>query len=188
MTRLVQTNIAIIFLMLALPSKSQDSLVFFRDLRFTSTFEQQAFHNVTRGEYDPFSLMMADGALLSDEQVSSARTEFYALLDNMNTPKFQSKSQEQRTKTAAKAVNSKYFKKYDPNSRFEDLIHRGEYSEVSGSGLYSLALDHLKIPYNIQEAPNNVFVLACPGSKQIMLESTVVSLVMTSYDPTFKKA
>jgi tetratricopeptide (TPR) repeat protein len=188
MTRLAHITFAAIMVLLAHRARSQDSLVFLRDIRFISPFEREAFYNYTvRRENDAFSLLIADGSLLTDDQVSSARKTFYALLDEMNTPKFQSKTQELRTKTVAKALFSKYFKKYLANSRFEELIHRGEYSEVSGSGLYSLALDYLRIPYNIQEAPNNVFVLACPGSKQIMLESTIISLVMTSYDQTFKK-
>lgn len=184
----VRVCCAVILLALAHPSRSQDSLVLFRDIRFSSPGEQDAFYDYTlRGGSDAFSLLIANGSLLTEEQAKSAREAFYSFLDEINTPKFQGKTQEQRTKAVAKALSSKYFKKYTPNSRFEDLIHRGEYAEVSGSALYSLALDYLKIPYNIQEAPNNVFVLACPGSKQIMLESTVASLVMTTYDQNFKK-
>jgi tetratricopeptide (TPR) repeat protein len=189
MARPLRISFVAILLLLALHAKSQDSLVFFRDLRFSSSFERDAFYNYTiRRENDAFSLLLADGALLTDEQAASAKTDFYALLDKMNTPKFQGKSQEQRTKAVAKTLFSKYFKKYQAESRFEDLIHRGEYAEVSGSGLYALALDYLKIPYNIQEAPNNVFVLACPGSKQIMLESTVTSMLFITYDQAFKKS
>src|SRR4051812_11675070 len=113
MTRLAHITFAAIMVLLAHRARSQDSLVFLRDIRFISPFEREAFYNYTvRRENDAFSLLIADGSLLTDDQVSSARKTFYALLDEMNTPKFQSKTQELRTKTVAKALFSKYFKKY----------------------------------------------------------------------------
>jgi tetratricopeptide (TPR) repeat protein len=167
---------------------AQDSLVYLRDLRFNSAFEEDAIRkNIALKENDPFGLLMANGSLLNEEQIARAKTDLYGYLKNLNTAKFAGKKSEVRAKAMVKGIQEKYLKKYQAGSKFEDIFHGGNFSEVSGTALYCLGFEYLEIPYEIKEDANNTYVVACPGPKQIMVESTFQALTFTTFDGNFKK-
>lgn len=65
-----------------------------------------------------------------------------------------------------------FLKDYTQVVPFHLLFSSGEYNCVTASALYCLALDHLKIPYKVQEQPDHVFLLVEENGERALLEST----------------
>lgn len=177
-----------VFFVGTITANCQDSLVYFRDLKFNSSFERDAIFSYTvTKDGDAFKLMVSNGALLNDEQITKARADFYSLLDKINTGKFSNKKPEQKAKLVTAAIQKRYLLKYQPGSTFEDVLYNGNFSEVSGTATYCLAYEYLGIPYDIKDENSNTFVLACPGPKQLMVESTFQGISFRTFDNSFKK-
>jgi tetratricopeptide (TPR) repeat protein len=183
------TRCCILLLITAtLASQAQDSLIYRNDLTFTSPFEKSAFANFARASNsDFFSLCIANGSLLNDNQISSSHDLFYNYLATLKTEKILTKKDDKKIKLIVSAIQDRYLKKYVAGSRFEDIFYNGNFSEISGTALYCLAFEYFGIPYEIKEETANVYVIAYPQSEKIQIESTVASIVFTTFDEVFQR-
>lgn len=169
-------------------TKAQDSLVYKGDLTFGSPFEKEAFALFTKGaSSDLFDLFIANGSLLTENQISEARKRFYGYLESLKDEKFTTRKPDKKVKLIVNAIQSRYLIKYVAGSRFEDIFYNGNFSELSGTALYCLAFEHYQIPYEIKEDVGNVYVIAYPQTEKIMIESTTSAIIFSSFDENFKK-
>ena len=72
-----------------------------------------------------------------------------------------------------KKVHDRLFRLYDENPVFMDIFRGGRYNCVTASAVYAYLFERLDIPYAIRELPTHVYVIAYPGTYDIMVESTV---------------
>lgn len=79
---------------------------------------------------------------------------------------------EKRLKQLFQMVHATFLKKYEEKAVFSQLFNTGEYQCVGASILYAYILEYYKIPYQIKETPTHVYVVAYPGSYNILFETT----------------
>lgn len=89
-----------------------------------------------------------------------------------NLKSYENLSNAKKIKKIYNDTQSKYLKYYSLYSFFPDISKKGQFNCVSGSALYAVILDELKIPYQIIEIPNHVYLVAYPGLNDIAIEST----------------
>jgi len=147
-----------------------DSLVVFKDLTFQSEFEKQTFEGIQQRKVDPFYLMMAAGNVLTDSKITESHDRFYDFVTFIGSESA-GKKNEKRVKYLHDQISSKYFKKYEIRSQFEELFHNGYYSGLSASALYGLAFSKLDIPYALKEDQTQVYLIVYPEGERIVLKS-----------------
>jgi tetratricopeptide (TPR) repeat protein len=163
----------IVVSLLSIPSFSQDSLVSFKDLKFQSSFEEQAFRQMTEKHFDMFSLFMANGGLLTESKINERRTQFYSYIEELAYQKLAGKKVDKRIKPVYDALHKRFLTKYEEKNSFEEIFYNGYYNCVSASALYALAFDKMQIPYAIKEEPTHVYLVAYPGAEQVVLQTTL---------------
>ncbi len=135
-------------------------------LVFDTDFEYEAFK-----EKDNFKLLLA-----IDPEVDSSDIAKHKKYIEELAALFQAK----RSKWGDEFVLEKLFYKihrknlkwYDNYVTLNQLLEYGEYDCLTGTALYALILDELKIPYTIQEFDFHVLTIVHLPSKDIILEST----------------
>lgn len=167
---------------------AQDSLVFQKELTFSSFFEKESIKNFSQGtSTDLFYLFMANGALLTENQIREAHSRFYDFLKSLADEKFEAKKSDKKVKALVSAIETRYLKKYVNSSRFEEVFLNGNFSEISGTALYCLAFEFFNIPYQIKEDVSNVYVIALPQTSNIVIESTTTAIIFSTFDEAFQK-
>lgn len=83
-----------------------------------------------------------------------------------------SQKPEKRLKQLFQMVHAKFLSKYEETASFDRLFSSGEYQCVGASILYAYVLEKYQVPYEIKELPTHVYVVAYPGSYNILLETT----------------
>jgi hypothetical protein len=157
---------------LALSANPGDSIVTFRDLRFTGDAEKEAFTQLARKgqQADLLALLMRDyaGENYSLNAASRKINEFVEALRN----RIDGLDEKKQVKILFNEVHRHFFQVYSLHNSFADVFRKGEYNCLSGTTLYAMVLEKLKIPYHVIEAPRHVYVLAYPNTHKIVLEST----------------
>lgn len=69
-------------------------------------------------------------------------------------------------------VHKKKLKWYKNYVSLGDIFTTGKYDCVTGTALYAMIFDQLKIPYMIYEFDYHTFLIASAGEKKILIEST----------------
>lgn len=164
-----------------------DSLVVLKDLTYHSEFEKQAFEGLWQRKADPFSLLMASGGVLTDSKIAENRERFNDFITFIGNESV-SKKNDKRIKYLHDNISSKYFKKYEVKSLFEEIFHNGYYNGASASALYAFAFDQLKIPYAIKEDQTQVYLIAYPEGERIVLKSVPELGGYFALSDEFKKA
>lgn len=77
-----------------------------------------------------------------------------------------------KIKEIHKAIHATFLKKYEAISDFNRIFELGEYNCLSATALLALTLEEFDIPYNIQELPTHVYIIAYPSTKGITVEMT----------------
>lgn len=79
---------------------------------------------------------------------------------------------EKRLKQLFQMIHATFLKRYEEKASFDQLFTTGEYQCAGASILYAYILDKFQVPYEIKELPTHVYVVAYPGSYNILLETT----------------
>lgn len=162
---------------------SQDTLVYFRELSFSSTEEKTAFDQFfNKNEKDYFLLFSQAG----NSPSSSSKEKFYTYLNKMGYEKMAEKKPDKRVKYVYENVHNAFLSKYEAKTLFSDLFVNGNYNCVSATALYCMAFDYFKIPYVIKEKPNHVYPVAYPESQQVIVETTNPMVGSFAFNDQFK--
>jgi hypothetical protein len=97
--------------------------------------------------------------------------DFYIFLDLINAST-SNKREDKRVKVIYKKIHEKYFKKYINSPDFHEIFTINAYNCVTSTALYAIAFDYLKIPYEIKETPNHVYLVVFPKTYRVIFEST----------------
>lgn len=161
------------FIILVTATFCQDSLVLYKEITFSSPFEKKSFDNhFIQGKTDLFDLLMANGSLLNESRIASSKEGFYGHLDNIGFEKMATRKNDKQVKFVYDNIHKKFLQKYEERNKYEEIFYNGFYNCVSASALYALAFERLKIPYAIKEKPTHVYLIAYPGTDNIMVETT----------------
>ncbi|HYG19772.1 MAG TPA: hypothetical protein VD816_12630 [Ohtaekwangia sp.] len=177
---------SLILLCVSFELLSQDSLVRFKELTFSSPFEKRTFERFRKKEVDLFSLFMANGNLLSDEKITAQRARFYDYVRGTGYDKTAGKKNDKRIKLVYDKLHGEFLSKYIEKNRFEEVFYNGNFNCVSATALYALAFEELKIPYTIKEQPSHVYLVAWPRDEQIVLQTTTPAGGYTAISNEFK--
>lgn len=140
-------------------------------LIYTTAFEKRQVEAALReGKPDLVSLFSALTSDSASAQTYAARIErFYTRvqpqLAMLRSPK-------QKAKYIFKEVHANFFKQYEENVMFYKIFDNGIYNCVTASMLYAIVLDHYQIPYEIKEKPTHIYLVALPGTENILFETT----------------
>ncbi|MCB9194590.1 MAG: hypothetical protein H6598_00015 [Flavobacteriales bacterium] len=144
-----------------------------KELRFSSSSEEELFINLSnKTDRDFLSYFYEIGSNIGDKdkiefktRVKTICSKFYDLNEN-------DKNFEKQLLKCFQTVHSEFLLKYDREADFNAILAIGEYNCLSGTALYALILDELKIPYHILEGDHHIYLMVSPDKHEILLEST----------------
>lgn len=156
-----------------------DSLVRFSDLTFHSDFEEKAFNNFVFNNIDTLDLFLAINENVGEKDAEWRREIFLSIFHQLEQKKIYKKKIAQKIRLTYSNVHSRFLRKYSDNEYFPEIFQSGMYNCVSASILYALVFDGIDIPYKVKASSNHVYLVANPGSKSVVIETT---------NPGFEKA
>lgn len=176
------------FILLSSVALGQDSLVRFRDLKYTTDFEKKAFREWFK---EKNNAALLDLLLSTSDNPLGVQGNARERIDQITTrlaaeasPK---KKPEKYVKTVYDQVHANFLKKYELVNRFPEIFQNGNYNCVTATALYALVFDKLKIPYSIQEKPTHVFLIAYPNQNNILVETTAPLFGYLTFDTRYKQ-
>lgn len=164
-----------------------DSIVVLSDLKYQSNFEKVALQNFVTLQKDTFNLMMAIDENMTENKSKEQYKKYSEIFNELSLKKIETKSLTTKIKMSYKAVHDRFLIKYSENEFFPTTMESGEYNCVSASILYAMIFDHLKIPYKVMASTNHVYLVANPGSKSMVIETTNPGLENTFFTGDFKQ-
>lgn len=135
---------------------------------FSQTAELQLFTNYN--DANAFELLyLIDNEAATD--TTKHKKAFYAFLANLDK-KLPRRNSKRTARIIYEQIHENYFTKYVDNPIFSDIFKNSNYNCVTATALYALALEYLKIPYEIRELPSHVYLIAFPKTEKIVFETT----------------
>ncbi|MEO7991933.1 MAG: hypothetical protein ABI663_20445 [Chryseolinea sp.] len=147
------------------PLKAYDTLL------YRNAFEASRLKEALDGNNVDFVsvFLSIDSDSMTYERSREKLNTFYNLLD----PKLAiTKSPKQKAKLIFKEVHGHFFNQYEESVLFSRAFKDGFYNCVSASMLYAVILKHYEIPFEIKEKPTHVYLVAYPGTENILFETT----------------
>jgi tetratricopeptide (TPR) repeat protein len=179
----------LVILLLLVKNGSSQDIVSFHDIVFKSEFEKKIFDDhFNHKKSDYFLLFMAGGDLLTESSIQKSKEKFYQHLEAIGKEKLDQKKNDKKIKQVYEDLHKTFLSKYEERNQFENIFHNGSFNCVSSSALFSLAFEHFRIPYSIKEKPTHVYLLAYPGSEQIIVETTSPVRGYNTVSDAFKQA
>lgn len=182
-----KTFLFVLFLFIqfnALLAVNSDSLVTFKDLIFKSKDEYNAFYNcnhpLTYSEL--VSLFILPDDSINYSIIESRLIEFTTPLSS----KIASKSEQEKVSIIKENVAAIFLKKYLPNTPFTALFETGTYNSVSSMALFSLVFSKLKIPYQLVEDSNKIYLKVYPQTANISLQGNFNEHTSFEYSEHYK--
>jgi len=142
-------------------------------LHFFSDHEKKFFYNALKennNEY--FSLFMSIDSAYQRKSMVMDSNYFYSHLSTLRAIPKPTKKFSKYLKPIYDDLHSKFLRKYMLENSFSNVFTKGEYNCVSAVILYGITLSALQIPYEIKETPTHVYIVAKPGTEQIVIETT----------------
>lgn len=174
---------------ISVQSMAQDSLVYFNELKYHSTFEKEVFRDYFKNNKQNYlALLLATVPKVDRAQYTSYEKRYREQVEAINTDKLSKKRVEKKIKSIYEEVHQRFLRKYEAQNSMNAIFTNGSYNCVSASALYSLVFEDLNIPYSIQEKPTHVYVLAYPKSERILVESTDPKGGFIPLDDKYKRA
>ncbi len=156
-----------------------DSLVLFSDLKYHSEFEKSAVTNFFEAKKDTFKLFLAIDEEMTFEKANGHYKTYLRVYDLFQEKKIDTKKINPKIKISYSTVHSRFLNKYVDDVFFSDMFKTGIYNCVTASMLYSMVFDQISIPYKLMASSNHVYLVANPGTKSVVIETT---------NPGFEKA
>ncbi len=106
-----------------------------------------------------FALLMAARENLPAAQVKAYWQDLNDFTAQMQKKQAKYKREEAFVKYLFYKVHRKYLKQYRHETNFFELFDKGSYNCVTGTALYALLLDALKLDYTIRETPYHIYMM-----------------------------
>jgi hypothetical protein len=173
-----------------LEQNQTDSLVRYTDLVFNNDFEKQLFIKLLSQKTNLQDTldMLPFFIAVSPNSDSKFLQKVETVLDELKNDVLKEYNENTPSKNIGKIhtiVHKKILKKYELKNNFVSVFQNGNFNCVSGSALFGLLLQKLKIPFVVKEKPDHVYLLAYPQTHKILLESTDANMGYMSFDEEF---
>lgn len=173
----------LLFVAAALAGYGQDTLVYFRDITFSSEQERTALDAaINQKKPDYFTLFGVPGK----PTPADAKAKYFDFLNRMGYEKWVDKKPDKRVKYVYESIHKTFLEKYEAKTLFSDIWANGDYNCVSATALYCMAFDQFGIPYSIKETPNHVYPVAYPKAQQVIVETTNPMVGSYAFNQQFK--
>ena len=139
--------------------------------KYQSGYEKEIFLNKNATHLER---LMALGTDASEEQTLAVKKELDAFMSEIRSSNVMRLSEAKLIKELHEKVHNRFLKRYKYVSPFNEIFKTGQYNCVSATALFALVLEELDIPYNIQEQPTHVYIMAYPDTKVISVEMTTL--------------
>ncbi|PLX14863.1 MAG: hypothetical protein C0597_09480 [Marinilabiliales bacterium] len=169
---------ALLFLTACLKLFSQDTevfdtLVYFNEITYHSELEEEAFNEYFSEDNSSFiKLFLAKDENITKQQYEIRLTSFLDYTKELREDKNYNKPEKKKVKYYYNLIHNKYLEKYEMNTNFSKIFNNGYYNCVTGSILYGLIFDELKIPYKIKLSPIHAYLITYPQTESILVETT----------------
>ncbi len=165
---------------------NSDSLVRWREIEFASDFERSAFSAYFKeNKKDALTLFLATSNNASRD-LPRFRERMSLCIQELKASENINKRNDKKIKFIYQTIHSRFFKKYETENRFHEIIENGNYNCVTATALFALFFEELGIPYSIKEEPTHVYLVAYPGAENIMIETTTPAFGFLAFDSNFK--
>lgn len=154
------------------PQNSSDSIVLFTDLKYHSEFEKEALRDFVINKKDTFNLFLAIDENINQEIAQNDFHKYNEVIDELREKKIESKPINKQIKLAYSSIHSRFLDKYSEVEYFPEIFQTGIYNCVSASMIYAIVFDNLKIPYKVMASSNHIYLIANPGEKSVVIETT----------------
>lgn len=138
---------------------------------YTTAYEKEI---LLKKDATHLELLMAMGSGASRERTLAVKQELDAFISEIKSSNLMRLSEVKLMKELHKKVHDRFLTRYKYVSPFNEIFESGQYNCVSASALFALILEELNIPYNIQEQPTHVYIMAYPDTKAISVEMTAL--------------
>ncbi len=154
-------------------TKGQDSTCKILDyITFHSEVEKNELSKkCISGRADPLLLFLSSCNRKDTMQIqiyADRFEDFYARLNAMIKPSWK---EEKKIKKVFGQVHNHFLNKYELKADFYEIFETGTYNCVTASAFYAIIFEKLKIPYDVKETPQHVFLVAYPETKGIKVET-----------------
>ncbi len=163
----------------------KDSLVRWKDLKFTSAFEKDSYTSYQRSNTDFLKLFLAN-APDPDFYVKHFTEKINVTIEEIKSSGVLAKKNSKKVKYIYDLVHKRFLVKYETENRFYEIEKNGNYNCVTATALFAIIFEKLNIPYRIVELPTHVYPVAYPESDNIRLETTAPLFGFTAYSTEFK--
>jgi len=190
-------TIAIIYLLLFLQQATGqitdksllvDTTIYFDELVFNSDYEKNTFKEIYFNDSkDYFSLIYLAYGKANKDEVQQSRAKLYNKIASYKSKNIKAKGEKKSIKIIYKDVHNEFFTKYELINHFENVFDRGYYNCLSATFIYSLIMEELEIPYQINILPSHVNLTTYPETHQILIETTDPIKGYIKYDKKFKE-
>ena len=166
---------------------TSDTIVVLSDLKYHSDFEKEALQNFVKYQKDTFNLMMAIDEKMTENQSTEQYKKYSEIFNELSKKKIESKSLNTKVRMSYQAIHDRFLSKYSDLEFFPSTMETGVYNCVSATILYAMIFDQLKIPYKVMASTNHVYLVANPGSKSLVIETTNPGIENTFFTGDFKQ-
>ena len=165
----------------------EDSLVIFSDLKYHSDFEKFSVYQFVKQRKDTFNLFLAIDEKMTPNEAEMLRNLYHSELNQLMEKSSVTENTSKRIKIGYVGIHDKFLKKYNDNQYFPEIFRSGIYNCVSASMIYAITFDKLLIPYKVMASDDHVYLIANPGKKSVVIETTNPSLEKAIFTGEFKQ-
>ena len=177
----------LLILLVSLPLAvfSQEKYLSYDEIEFKTEAEKRIFESLLKNEgefIDGFLAIAPEDSLSFDKWKSSYSRE----IDELKQRK-KSKKIEKDVKLIYDRLHEVFLRKYESMAFFDQIFENGVYNCVTAVALYAMSFEKLDIPYCIKETPSHVYIIAYPGTSQLLIETTDPINGFESFTPEFRE-
>ncbi len=163
-----------------------DSLVYWKEINFSSPFEAATFSRFLKANQKDFTQAFLSNSNTPDQDLKYFEERFNHTLLEIKSSDAIKKKNDKKIKYIYQLVHARFLSKYEEENRFYEIVKTGNYNCVTATALYALFFEKLDIPYAIKEEPTHVYLVAYPNADNILVETTTPMFGFFTFDPNFK--
>lgn len=165
---------------------NKDSLVKYNNLKFANTNEEKSFKDFidTKNINSGLKLLFySKNESFNFDSIENVLNKHISVLKNKTTDL----SEKKKIRVIYDYIHNLFFDKYSYYAMFPDIFINKTYNCLTASILYAYFLEKLEIPYEARLSNEHVYLLAYPGSFNIVMETTNPLSEISQITEKFKK-
>ncbi|MFA6261648.1 MAG: hypothetical protein WC760_09280 [Bacteroidia bacterium] len=139
--------------------------------QYNSELERTILNSTDSVTWSMLDFMLAGESDLTENQMQRIRSDMDTFIKALSQ-EVEKMSFSFKIRHIFKRTHNQYLKKYDEQVTFYNIFQSGYYNCVTGTSLFAHVLNELKIPYQVKELPDHVYLIVDPDKFNIPLEST----------------